>query len=177
MTLGLQRGIVRLVPHSGEWDRLFEEEKARIVTCLQGKTFDIEHVGSTAIPGMPAKPIIDIAAGVPDVEAIGEYVKLLSQIGYEYRGDRSGDGDHTFAKGPESRRTHYLHMVAMGSTKWYDYVLFRDYLCCHEETRRAYVALKRNIAEEHPSDRKTYTQGKQESIRRVIKLARDELTA
>jgi GrpB-like predicted nucleotidyltransferase (UPF0157 family) len=156
MTPGLQRGIVSLVSHSEEWDRLFEEEKSRIVTCLQGKTFDIEHVGSTAIPGVPAKPIIDIAVGVSDVEAIGEYFKLLGQIGYEYRGDRAGDGDHTFAKGAESRRTHYLHVVAMGSTKWYDYVLFRDYLRRHGETRREYAALKRSIAEGHPSDRKSY---------------------
>jgi GrpB-like predicted nucleotidyltransferase (UPF0157 family) len=177
VTLGLQRGIVRLVSHSEEWGRLFEEEKARIVTCLQGKIFDIEHVGSTAIPRLPAKPIIDIAVGVPDVEAIGEYVKLLAQIGYEYRGDRSGDGDHIFANGPESCRTHYLHLVATGSSNWYDQVFFRDYLRRHRGTRRAYAALKRSLAEEHSSDRKSYTQGKQEFIRRVIELARDELTA
>jgi GrpB-like predicted nucleotidyltransferase (UPF0157 family) len=174
MRLGLQRGIVRLVPHSEEWGRLFEEEKARIVACLQGKSFDIEHVGSTAISGLSAKPIIDIAIGVPDVEAIGEYIQLLGQIGYEYR-DESGDGDHVFAKGAESCRTHYLHVVAMGSSNWYDCVLFRDYLRRHRDARTAYAALKESLAEEHLSDRKSYTQGKEEFIRSVIKLARDEL--
>ncbi|RLC85772.1 MAG: GrpB family protein [Chloroflexi bacterium] len=175
MTLGLQRGSVNLVPHSNEWGTLFEEERTRIITCLRGKTVAIEHVGSTAIPDIPAKPILDIAVGIPDVGAICEYIQKLKQIGYEYRGDISGDGDYTFAKGPDSRRTHYVHIVALDSPKWEEYLLFRDYLRNHEEERKEYAALKSTLAEKYGSDRDSYTQGKQEFIRRVVELARTEL--
>ena len=175
MTLGLQRGVVSLVPHSEEWGGLFKEEAARIATCLQGKVFDIEHVGSTAVPGIPAKPIIDIAVGIPDLAAIGMFVRLLEQIGYEYRGDRFVDGNHIFVKGPESNRTHHLHVVALGGAKWRDYVLFRDYLRSHAGARSEYAVLKRRLAEEYPFDRESYTQGKHEYIRRTIEIARDEL--
>jgi len=175
MMLGLQTGVVRLVPHSEEWGGLFKEEAARIATCLQGKVFDIEHVGSTAVPGIPAKPIIDIAVGIPDFAVIMNLVRLLEQIGYEYRGDRFGDGNHIFAKGPASSRTHHLHVVALGGPKWRNYALFRDYLRSHEGTRGEYAALKRRLAEQYPFDRDSYTQGKHEFIRRTIEIARDEL--
>jgi GrpB-like predicted nucleotidyltransferase (UPF0157 family) len=199
MTLGLQRGSVKLVPHSNEWGTLFEEERTRIITCLRGETVVIEHIGSTAITDIPAKPILDIAIGIPDVDpqgrgvsdypavildvavavpdvgAICEYIEKLRQIGYEYRGDISGDGDYTFAKGPDSCRTHYVHIVALDSPKWEEYLLFRDYLRNHEEERKEYAALKSTLAEKHESDRDAYTRGKEEFIRRVVKLARTEL--
>ena len=175
MTLGLKKGSVRLVPHSEEWDGEFKEEQARIVACLHCPTSKVSHVGSTAVPGIPAKPIIDIAVGVPDLEAVGEYARLLKEIGYEYRGDRFGDDDHLFVKGPAGIQTHYLHLVALSSVKWRNYALFRDYLRSHERTRREYAALKRSLAENFPSDRESYTQGKHDFIRRVIGVAKGEL--
>ena len=139
------------------------------------KTVAIEHVGSTAIPDIPAKPILDIAIAIPDVGAICEYIEKLKQIGYEYWGDIFGGGVYTFAKGPDSCRTHYVHIVALDSPQWEGYLLFRDYLRGHEEARKEYAMLKSTLAEKYESDRKAYTQGKHEFIRHIVEMARAEM--
>lgn len=174
MALGLQRGSVKLVPHSGEWQKRFEEEKARIVSCLRGRIATVEHVGSTAIPGVPAKPILDIAIGIPEIGDVWEYVEAFERVGYEYRGDRGGSEDHALAKGPEGSRTHYAHIVSLDGSKWKEYVQFRDYLRTHEEMRRKYAVLKSGLAERYASNRHLYTEGKQEFIGQVIEMARKE---
>jgi len=107
--IGLQRKIVKLVPYSPEWPRLFAQEERLLRAAIGAYVVDIQHVGSTAIPGMEAKPIIDIAVALRRLEDVEKCIEPLERLGYEY--DEEHPDRHFFVKGDPSRRTHYLHMV------------------------------------------------------------------
>lgn len=142
--LGLQKGTVKLVPHTELWHRLFAEEAVRLCEAIGGHVVAIEHVGSTAICGLSAKPIIDIAAVVRQAADAERCVRPLESIGYEYRGEGGIAGRYYFVR-CESR-THHLHMVELGSDPWRGHLLFRDYLRGHREVAEEYEGLKRDLA-------------------------------
>jgi GrpB-like predicted nucleotidyltransferase (UPF0157 family) len=167
--LGLQKGIVKLAPHTELWHQLFAEEEARLREAIGEHVVAIEHVGSTAICGLPAKPIIDIAAAVREAVDAQACVRLLENIGYEYRGESGIAGRYYFVKGEP--RTHHLHMVESGSDLWRDHLLFRDYLRRHQEVAEEYERLKRDLAIKYESDRGAYTEGKSRFIGEVLKRA------
>lgn len=166
--LGLRRGTVKLVPYTAAWARLFAAEQARIKSVLGATAFDVQHVGSTAVAGLAAKPIIDIAIAVKDSTVAPTCVAPLAQLGYEYLGDRQGTGEHFFAKGDDSQRTHYLHVVAHDSQQWADYLRFRDRLRADSALRDEYARLKHELAAAHAADRARYTQQKAAFIQRVL---------
>src|SRR5258706_4050975 len=116
--LGLKRGKVVLKMHQYAWARCFEEEKAILQKLLRKAALDIQHIGSTSIPNLPAKPIVDLLMGVRSLANVGKMQKMLEDIGYEYRENGSDDAQILFAKGPEEIRTHYLHITDLGSTIW-----------------------------------------------------------
>jgi GrpB-like predicted nucleotidyltransferase (UPF0157 family) len=154
--IGLQRGIVKLAPYAAEWKRLFEEEKALLETVIGQYVLDIQHVGSTAVPGMVAKPIIDIGIAVASFE--------------EYRGEHGIPRRHYFTKGHP--RTHQIHMNEIGSRDWENLVLFRDYLIQHPGLAEEYAALKAELARRYPTNREAYLDGKAPFIERVLEMAR-----
>lgn len=168
MILGLQRGRVGLVPHQDGWGRAFAEEKSRLESVLGGSALGIEHVGSTAVPGLAAKPVIDIAVSVRSLADIEAWPLLLRDHGYASFGDREGRREHFFAKGPEEKRIVYLHVVAAESSRWNDYLKFRDALRTHTALRLEYERLKIAACERHRTDRGAYTTAKDEFIRRVL---------
>lgn len=167
--LGLQKGIVKLAPHTELWHQLFAEEEARLREAIGEHVVAIEHIGSTAICGLPAKPIIDIAAAVREAVDAQACVRLLENIGYEYRGESGIAGRYYFVKGEP--RTHHLHMVESGSDFWRDHLLFRDYLRRHREVAEKYERLKRDLAIKYEKDRGAYTEGKSRFIEEVLKRA------
>src|SRR5262245_16782986 len=140
--LGLQRGIVQVVPYTAVWATLFQEERARLRHTLGAHAQDIQHVGSTAVPGLAAKPILDLAIAVAGESDIFASVPLLATLGYTYRGDRGPHEGHFFDRGPEPQLTHYLHMLSVHSLGWRNYLRFRNYLLAHPEARDAYQRLK-----------------------------------
>ncbi len=168
MKLGLKRGEVRLVPHQPEWQSRFTEEKRRLTELLGDTGIQIEHVGSTAVADLPAKPIIDIAIAVRALEDIAHWPATLETDGYTYFGDREGRGDHFFAKGPEYCRSFYLHVVPRHSCGWSDYLRFRDALRADATLRDEYAQLKTGLCEAHSHERSVYTSGKAALIRRVL---------
>ncbi len=170
--IGLERGKVRLVPYESEWARLFEEEARLLHSTLGDRALRIEHVGSTAIEGMDAKPLIDLMIGVEDLEAVREIAPALERIGYEWRADQDSPDHMLFVKGPESARTHYLKFSKPESAYWTNTLLFRDYLRAHPEAAAEYAKLKRELAGRHSEDRGAYTAGKEWFIRRILDLAR-----
>ncbi len=171
--IGLERGKVRLVPYEPEWARLFEEEARLLLSALGDRALRIEHVGSTAVEGMDAKPLIDLMVGVEDLGAARELAPALERIGYAWRTDR-GSPDHLlFVRGSESARTHYLKLSEPGSGYWTDTLLFRDYLRAHPEAAAEYAELKRELAGRYPEDRGAYTAGKERFIERILELARE----
>ena len=170
--LGLEKGTVRLIPYTDEWGRLFEEEKSRLQAAVGKYVLDIQHVGSTSIPGMGAKPIIDIGIAVKNFEEASECIPPIEQLGYEYKGENGIPRRHFFAKGNPT--THHIHVTEIGSRDWNNQIIFRDYLTQHREIAKAYAELKMGLAQRYPTDRESYLDGKAPFIERVLQLARSE---
>ncbi len=177
MTLGLKRGTVALVPHETAW----EVEAARTIEKLKGilgnAAVDMRHVGSTAIPAICAKPIVDIAVAVRSFADINEKQAELEAQGF-YRRSWNDEGQELFACGSHydgtgDRQTHFIHMVLADSAEWRNYLNFRDYLNAFPKEAKAYEALKLSLAAANPEDagREKYTSGKHDFIRQTLRKA------
>ena len=168
--IGLERGVVKLIPYTAEWKRLFGKETALLRTVIAQYVLDIQHVGSTSIPGMVAKPIIDIAIAVTNFEEARVCIPPIEQLGYEYKGEFGIPRRHYFVKG--NPRTHHIHMNEIDSRDWENQVLFRDYLIQHPGLAEEYAALKEELSRRYPTDREAYQDGKASFIERVLETAR-----
>ncbi|WP_459193823.1 GrpB family protein [Halosimplex sp. J119] len=170
--VGLERGTVELEPYRDEWRDHYEREVQRL-TEIAGEWFlDFEHIGSTAIEGMVAKPIIDILAVVEEVDEANDLVPILEEHGYEHRpGDV--EGRLFLAKGPPTNRTHYLSITEQGSDFYREKLAFREYLREHHEAADQYASLKKRLAEAHPENRERYTAEKGAYIRDILDRAMD----
>lgn len=167
--LGLTRGQVKLVPYDPEWKGLFEEEKELLLKHFGDKIIAIEHIGSTAIPGMSAKPIIDMNVAVSSLDDIDVFIQELPKLGYEYIPERRFTDRQFFPKGPAENRTHHLNLVEITSeTGWRNQLLFRDYLINHPEAREAYQQLKQDLAEKYADNRDKYTERKGAFVMAII---------
>ena len=158
------------------WPQRFEHEAANLRTILAEELIHrIEHIGSTAIPGMPAKPIIDMLVEISSFDrAKAIAIPRLQAQGYDYiwRSDRP-PGHMMFIKrsSPNGPRTHHLHMAPAGHKLW-DRVYFRDYLRAHPEEAQRYAQLKRDLANRFPTDREAYTHGKSAYVQYITAKAR-----
>lgn len=171
MLLDLPRGpSVKLEPYSPAWADEYQRERERIVAAVGDRIQGIEHVGSTAIPGVCAKPIIDIAIAVPTLDTADTFAPALAKLGYDYPGDIGIPGERIFGRGSVVR-THIIHVVAAGGTEWRHYVEFRDALRTNPLLAAEYDRLKIRLAHEHTDDCAAYTRAKSEFIDRVLRLA------
>lgn len=172
--IGLKRGIVKLAKYSAKWSRLFEAE-AKILRKIFGQTaLEIQHVGSTSIPDLDAKPIVDIALAVNDLTLSENTENDLRRHGYFFRPNSTTESSKLYAKGPENRRTYYLHIVLTKSDKWENYLLFRDYLRKNSEAREQYLQLKQKLLQKFENNRDAYTEGKSNFIKKIIEEAKTE---
>jgi len=165
--LGLIRGKVKVVDYNSNWPRLFQEEQEKLRKALGDKVGDIEHVGSTSVPGLASKPIIDMIAEVDNLNIYIELIKPLSRLGYEYMPERISVDRAFFPKGPRENRTYHLSLVIKGSDGWRNPITFRDYLIAHPETKKQYQELKEKLAKKYPNDREKYTTAKAGFINKV----------
>lgn len=172
--LGLQRGTVQVIPYTPLWASLFQDERQHIAAALGSLAIDIQHIGSTSIPGLAAKPILDIGIAIASESHVDACVPLLVTLGYTYRGDRGASEGYFFDKGPEQQRTHYIHMLLVNSSGWRNYLRFRDYLIAHPDTRDNYMQLKQTLAVQYADDRATYTAAKAQFIQGVLAAASSE---
>jgi len=176
--IGLKRGTVKLVPHNPKWAELFEKEKQLLKNTFGDTIIAIEHVGSTAIPGIPAKPIIDMNVGVGSLEVARGMKEKFEQLGYEHRpfvpGHTKGElkWQELFVKGPEAKRTHHAHVTVFDNNYWKTDLLFRDYLRKNSARAEQYAELKEKLAEKYADDRGTYTKSKEQFIKETLELAR-----
>jgi GrpB-like predicted nucleotidyltransferase (UPF0157 family) len=161
---------VRLVPYDDLWPREFAVEAARIESACEDLPIRVEHIGSTSIPGMPAKPVIDILVGCPANANRAPYVAALRQIGYVHRGNNGIPGRNYFVRG--SPRSHQVHLVNWSSGLWRDHVVFRDYLRSHADVARQYEELKRQLAITFADDRRAFSDAKAPFVRAVLRDAR-----
>lgn len=128
MTIGLKRGLVKLSPYSESWPLAYEQER-EILMSLAGECIaQIEHIGSTSVPGLMAKPVIDMGIEVDSMQALENMVQRLPKDTYQYFGLRDIPDDYFFAKGPEALRTHYIHVSLKSSGRLANYVKFRNAL-------------------------------------------------
>ena len=172
MTTGLKRGTVKLIPHQQEWDQNAKEMIGILFELLNDAAIDIQHVGSTAIQSIHAKPIIDIAVGVGELNDILPYIELLKQHGIIYRGE-DVKGQMLFVMGDfqNDTRTHHIHVVKWREMEWNHYISFRDYLNTYPEKAMIYDECKKKLAAQFPDDRKSYTEGKQGLIECLLREA------
>lgn len=164
--LGLARGVVRLEPPTPRWAALFAEEAGRIGAALAAYEVAVEHCGSTAVPGLVAKPILDILVGVPAPLDVPGLVRALAPLGYTHAPHAGVPGHEVFGKG--TPRTHLLHVVPHGGPEWRRMLGFRDALRTDPAVAADYAALKRALAARFAADRPAYTAGKAEFILRVL---------
>lgn len=163
---------VVIEPYSEEWPRRFTEERDVLEEVLRPwLAGPIEHIGSTAVPGLAAKPIIDIMAAVESLEASRPALARLAALGYLYAPYRA-EIMHWLCKPSPEVRTHHLHLVPTGSQLWKDRIAFRDRLRSEPALADAYAALKRDLARRYVNDRESYTDGKRPFVELVLRGCR-----
>jgi len=157
------------------WPALFEKESASIKNALGSFALTIEHAGSTAVPGLPSKPIIDLLVGVPSVEeAKQRCIGPIEELGYAYIPAYASwlPGELFFRKGPPGPWTHHLHLMELSNPRWDTLLVFRDYLRAHPEAAQAYSSIKRALAASSGDDIKAYTTGKTAFVEETTARAR-----
>jgi GrpB-like predicted nucleotidyltransferase (UPF0157 family) len=165
----MDTSTVIVVPYDEAWPSLYLEERTRIERALGSLAEGIEHVGSTAVPGLAAKPILDIMVGVRSLRDADRCIQPLEWLSYEYRGDAGVPDRLFFGKG--APRTHHLHVAEVGGEFWVNHLAFRDYLRTHPQTAREYARLKYELADRFCADRAAYTEAKRGFILEVVRRA------
>ncbi|HEX8887619.1 MAG TPA: GrpB family protein [Pyrinomonadaceae bacterium] len=168
---------VTIVEYHPEWRQMFEDEKKVLQTALAEVPAEIEHIGSTSVIGLAAKPIIDIMVGLEDFSIADHLVPKIEAFAYEYikRYEDVMPFRRFFTKEQEGRRTHQIHMVGIGTEFWERQLLFRDYLRQNESVAARYAALKKELAKREWVDVNEYADAKTEFIRMIESEARDKL--
>ena len=160
------------MPYDRSWPAAFEQERLILERALGSSvTGGIHHVGSTAVPGLPAKPIIDILVGIENLESARVHIKPLAALEYLYAPYRSDDM-LWFCKPDPGARAHHLRLVPTDSERFRDELAFRDYLRQHPEYADAYAKLKKELAARFEHDREAYTTAKTDFVREVSRRAR-----
>ena len=160
--LGLERGTVRLCAHEHAWEDLGVQYCARIKSALGKLAVAVEHVGSTSVPGLCAKPIIDVAVGVQFLDS--EIIEKMELAGFWHRPSHDDAHNMLFVDGEGEMRRAHIHVVVHMGMEWRNYLNFREYLRTFENVRDEYAALKQALAEQYANDRIAYTEGKADFI-------------
>ncbi|MFN3881786.1 MAG: GrpB family protein [Nitrincola lacisaponensis] len=166
---------VAIFPYDKEWPLLFEEERSRLLHLFPSSFLAIAHIGSTAVPGLSAKPIIDILAGVATMESADALLEPLCQSKYttSMEFNASFTGRRWLMRWSEGRRTHHLHLVVHGSKEWQQRLAFRDTLRTHTGIAMNYERKKQAWAAEFRSDREAYTAAKTSFIQDTLGYAKN----
>jgi len=166
----MSRSVV-IADYDPRWPRLYEEERRRILEVVGDIIVRIEHIGSTAVPDLGAKPTIDLMVAVNRLSDAEKCFEPLQRIGYEYRhqGEAFFSERRFFRKGNPPKEQHYhLHMVELASDFWKRHLLFRDYLRTHPKVAHEYCELKKRLASKYGLDREGYTTAKTSFIESVV---------
>ena len=157
----------RIQPHSSQWPSLYEQEAARLVPVWGAALSEIHHIGSTAVPGLSAKPEIDILVVIAANGLVETIMRPLQQLGYR-RGRDLSPGHHFFKRDDEGVRTHKLHVCIGGHSKIQEFLKFRDFLRQNEDARRSYEDLKRRLERENTRGIAEYLDGKAPFIQGMV---------
>lgn len=173
--IGLERSTVRIVAYDRRWPGLFDKEAARIRRRVGKEALDLVHVGSTAVPGLAAKPIIDLMLAVASLRAPPTLLRIFEQLGYEHRPLDTIPQRLYFVMERNGLRTHHLHVCEPGSTFWISHLRFRNRLRSDPALARAYEDLKFRLAAQFPNDRLAYTDAKDHFVARALATTFDDV--
>jgi GrpB-like predicted nucleotidyltransferase (UPF0157 family) len=163
-------GPVIIVEYDPRWPDVFEELRTPVAAALGDVVVSVEHIGSTAVPGLAAKPIIDMDVVVPSVAEISEAIGRLAILGYVHQGDLGIPGREAFTS-PAGKPEHHLYVCALASEELRRHRSFRDYLLTHPDVAKAYGALKKAAALRFVGDRAAYTEAKTQFVEAVLQQA------
>jgi GrpB-like predicted nucleotidyltransferase (UPF0157 family) len=171
----VRRDPIVIQPHDPRWAQDFDVQRTALQQVLAGRLVaPVEHIGSTSVPGLPAKPIIDMVAVINDYAAFAPALPELDRIGWVHAPEPGDEDDRKWSVCFPSveHRTHHLHVVEHGSGSWRDWLLFRDYLRTHVDAAERYATLKRELAAADRNDRPRYRAGKAPLIGELLDQAR-----
>lgn len=169
--IGLKRGTVKILRYNPKWRVAALKEISVLKKALKSIALDIQHIGSTAILGMNAKPIIDIDVAVKSLKVLNDLIGPLKKLGYRYRVGEPGE--RLFVKGPNEKITHHLHVIELGSDLWNNDLLFRDFIRKNKKEARQYSELKKELASQFFNDRESYSDGKEDLIKAILVRAKN----
>jgi GrpB-like predicted nucleotidyltransferase (UPF0157 family) len=168
--MAMMRNIV-IVTYDPCWPARFAEESALISGVFAACMIGIHHIGSTAVPGLPAKPIIDMLLVVENIVDVDRRNDEMMRLGYEAKGEMGISGRRYFTKGKDEARTHHLHTFESNNPAVEKHVDFRDYLIEHPEEAENYGKLKKELSEKHRNDIESYMAGKDPFIKEILARA------
>ena len=163
---------VEVSKYDPDWVNEFEKEAVYLRNIFGGEMLKIHHIGSTSIPGMDAKPIIDILMVVQDIQKMDSFNQIMQCVGYILKGENGIPGRRFFIKGDEAHHTHHLHVFQKGHADITRHLNFRDYLIAHPEKASEYARLKHRLALQHYLDIESYQAGKEQFIQLIDQKAK-----
>ncbi|ABS23030.1 GrpB family protein [Bacillus cytotoxicus] len=163
-----------VVPYENHWGEKFQAEAKRLKEAMPERV-KIHHIGSTSVPGLAAKPIVDMIMEVENIERVDEWNKLFEKLGYIVKGENGISGRRFFMHGTEEKRSYHLHVFERGNPEIIRHLAFRDYMIAHCEEAEAYATLKNELATKYTYDGGKYTEGKTKFIRNIDKKAKEWL--
>ncbi|MBD3109157.1 GrpB family protein [Bacillus sp. AGMB 02131] len=161
---------VEVVSHKAEWKALFLEESEKLKEVFGDEIINIYHIGSTSIPTIYAKPLIDIMVEVADIERIDRYNEQMKQLNYEALGEYGIPKRRFFTKGGDNR-THHVHIFETGDAEIERHLTFRDYMIAHPQEAQSYSLLKQELAKKFPENMDGYIKGKDSFIKNIDRKA------
>ncbi len=173
--MGLKVGEVRLEKYNPEWEIDFLQEKSQLAEIFGDIAITIEHVGSTSIPEIIAKPIIDIAVGVEALSDFEQIRPVFTKYSEYSIKENSDPGEILVRKGSEDNRTHFIHVMEIDGERYRKTLVIRDILRNNASLRTAYAQLKQDLAKQFPHNRKAYTAGKAEFLNQIFQQNQDKM--
>lgn len=172
---GVERYKVRLLMHNPAWAAEFHRVRETIRRAWGENVLAVEHVGSTAVPSIPAKPVLDAAVKLKSLDRMDAVA--LVRLGYEFCGEQGGGERRVLfvLRGEQQVSLQHIHCYEAGGTGFDRQVGFRDYLIAHPEEARAYAGLKERLAAQYADDRAAYTKGKEAFIREIHRKMDEEM--
>lgn len=170
--LGQPRRIIKVVPHNPQWSKQYQKEAENLKKIFGQECISMQHMGSTAIPNIKAKPVIDILIEVRDLDAVEKFDNDMIALGYYPRGDESNSRRFYYNKNTDGVRTHQVHVLQTGHPNFVDLVNFRDYLIAHPQEAEMYSRLKEQVTQEFPEDIVSYIKGKEAFVQEILRKAK-----
>ncbi|MDM5189807.1 GrpB family protein [Bacillus sp. DX4.1] len=163
---------IEVVPYENHWTEKFHQEAKRLKEALP-ELVKVHHIGSTSVPGLAAKPIVDMIMEVKQIERVDQWSEHFRELGYIPKGENGISGRRFFIHGTEEKRSYHLHVFATGNPEIVRHLAFRDYMMAHCEEVEAYATLKRELAERFTYDAEQYVEGKDEFVRNIDEKAKE----